>query len=103
MNVGPCIRAESQSSLKNASKISSRARVAPSPIVPAGQGFAQTEDVGADPRLFAGEPVTGAPEAGRDLIGDEEDVVFFCQRMRAPPAPWGRGIASRPRPAPEAR
>ena len=47
--------------------------------VAAGEALAEAEEVGRDPLLLAGEHRPGAPEAGRDLVADQEHVVAVAK------------------------
>ena len=47
--------------------------------VAAGQSLGQAQEIGRDVLLGAGEQRTGAAEAGRHLVGDEQDVVLAAE------------------------
>lgn len=53
------------------------------------QTLPQAEEVGRDALLLAGEHRPGPAEAGRDLVGDEEDVVGVAE-LANPPQVAGR-------------
>ena len=50
--------------------------------VAAGQGFAQTHDVGHDVCVFAGKQLTRAPETGGDFVENQQHAVFAAQSLR---------------------
>ena len=56
----------------------------------AGDALGGRDEVGDDALVVAGEPVTGAAEAGLDLVGDEDDAVLAAplgdRRAEALPA-----------------
>jgi hypothetical protein len=52
--------------------------------VTASQSLAQAEEVGRNALLLAGEHRPGAPEPGRDLVADQEDVVPIAQLAHTP-------------------
>ena len=51
--------------------------------VAAGQSLRHAHDVGRDPLLFAGEHRPGPPEAGCDLVADQEDIVAVAELANA--------------------
>jgi hypothetical protein len=50
---------------------------------PARERLAHAQEIGRDRRVLAREHLAGAPEAGRDLVGDQQHAVLVAQRARA--------------------
>jgi len=48
-----------------------------------GQSLGDGDDVGCHPKVFEGEPLARAPEAGLNLVGDEQDAVLVAQPAQA--------------------
>ena len=69
--------------------------------IAAGQGLAETEDIGGDPGMIAAEQLAAPAESGGDLIGDQQNLEFVAQLAHPaqifwmiephPPAPWTIG------------
>ena len=53
--------------------------------VPAGEAFAESQEVRLDPVVLTGEHRARAAEAGRDLVGEEEHVVVAAKAARRLP------------------
>ena len=54
----------------------------------AGQRFAETQNIRRNPRVLAGEQLTGSTKAGGDLIGDQQDALAIAHPAD-PPEPLG--------------
>jgi hypothetical protein len=83
MNVGPCAstgtspRADALSHPRRAQRRRER-QVAP------GERLADAHDVRAHPRVLGGEQRPRAPEAGGDLVEDQQNVVLVTQCAQHP-------------------
>ena len=75
MKVGPCISACRGSSDQKPSKTRREATVAASAIVPPVNAFDNVIMSGTTTRPLAGEHRAGPPEAGEDLVEDEQAAV----------------------------
>lgn len=47
----------------------------------AGEGFAQCDEIGFDAAVLVTEEFAGACDACLDLVADQQDVVFFAERL----------------------
>ena len=81
MNVGPCISAPG-SCVLIVCAMSRGAQRRGQRDVAAGERLADAHDVGADAGVVGGEQLTGAAEAGGDLVEDQQHVVAVADRAQ---------------------